>query len=240
MKLSAVGSGVSSAQSQQENPAIKAIDKQIAELQKQLQKVRADKKLDPKTKTQNIAKLQEQIAELQQQKIKVQAEDRKAKQAERAQTGEAAVRREQEELAQEVPVTTSVQKGLLELESAKQTKKQLGQVRAEIKGKLRIAESKSYLRDPNPEAAAELREKLGEIDGRVMGKMKKASDRMEAAGQAERPDKAGEDGEDEQALPADGERAERKEARGRGNNRELRRSSGSGRRERGQFMDDEA
>ena len=53
-----------------------SIDKQISALQKEIQKTRADKSIDDKTKDKKIAQLQKQIAEL--EKMKAQQKQQQA------------------------------------------------------------------------------------------------------------------------------------------------------------------
>lgn len=205
----------SNASTGQSNPRLKAVDKQISDTQKRIQEVRGDEKLDPKTKTEKIKECEQQIQSLQQERAQIQAEERQSKQKAAADSQPPVNQEAESEI-----VDKHVQNAFVQMDSMKKTEKTLGFVREQAKGELRMAESKSYLRDSNPAAAAKARAKLAKADRDMLHKAKGVSEELSGAAK--------------EAVPAPkDERVEEESDREYAKN-------GTGRMEPGQFLDDEA
>lgn len=230
MKVSGTNGSTYSGITGMSNPQIKAIDKQISELQKNIQKIKADKKLDMKSKSDKIKEYEDKITQLQQQKSQIQAEERKAKQVKSEQNSEAM--RKPEENG-DAPVKDVTQKALLHMDDAMKTGQKMSAVRTELNNKLRIAESKSYLREPDPEAAATYRGKISDIDNYVIGKAQKATDIIREADKADAVSGVNAADNDEKKAETEGKTAKQADT-------EEQKRKGTGRFEAGQFLHEEA
>jgi|GEM_PF-1726333 len=198
---------------------IKALDARITDLQKKLQEVRDNKKLDEKTKSMQIQLYQKQIADLQAQKAELRSQANKAQQ-QKAQSG--GTEKNDQSVQQEAEA--KLQKRFVQLSTAREDIQTLSRARTGIENELRLADSKAYSVSPkaDPEAAAKARGKLANIDDQMANVTKKASASIGKAGELDEQAKTLEQKEDEEEI----------EERGR--------HSGTGRMEPGQFLDEEA
>lgn len=202
----------------QSNPRLESLDKQISNLQKNIQDVNKNEKLDPKTKMEKVKEYQDQIQMIQQEKAQIHAEERqsKFKTAENQQPPAT-----QDEKAGNGVLNEDVQGAFVKMDSVKNTANALGVVREQIKGELRIAESKSFSRRPGSTSkAAELREKLDKMDRTIINKASEAVNELKEAAKGESLSQ--EDSSSKEEFDSENTR------------------SGTGRMEPGQFLNDEA
>lgn len=202
--------------SQQGDPRLKSLDKQISDLQKRIRETKNNEKLDPKSKAEKIKEYEQQIQLLQQEKAKIQAEERKNKQK-TAEDDQPSVNQDTKNKDQ--AIDENVQKAFVQVGTMKETEKALGVVRVQAEGELRIAESRSFLREPDPEAAADALEKIARVDGFVSNSAKEVTDSLKEASDEPRSLK-------ERMEEEDGNKEKAK--------------SGTGRMEPGQFLYEEA
>lgn len=153
----------------QSNPRLESLDKQITNLQKSIQEVHANEKLDAKTKMEKVKEYQDQIQMIQQEKAQIQAEERQSK-LKSSENNQPTFT--QDSKAGKNVVNDDVQNAFTKMDSAKRIANEIGVVREQAKGELRIAESKSFLRRPEstPAAARKARDKLAGIDRNTMQK----------------------------------------------------------------------
>jgi len=197
---------------------IKALDAQITDLQKKLQEVRDNKKLDEKTKSMQIQLYQKQIADLQAQKAELRSQANKAQQQKAPSGG---TEKNGQSVQQEAEV--ELQKGFVQLSAAKEETHTLSKVRTGIENELRLADSKAYSVSPkaDPEKAAKLYERLKQVNGLIADNAKKAAVSFEKADQLDEQAKTLEQKQEEGIAEED-------------------RRNGTGRMEPGQFLDEEA
>lgn len=205
--------------SQQSDPRLKALDQQISNLRKSIQEVRKNEKLDQKIKEEKIKGYDQQIQSLQQERAQIQAEGRQGNRKTEENSKPSVNQEAKNENSENSLLNEHVQNAFVKMESMKNTDKALGFVREQAKGELRMAESNSYLRDPDPKAAAAAREKLAKVDRAVLSRASKVSENFSKA--AQEPAPASKDSLEEESS------------------REYA-SSGTGRMEPGQFLNDEA
>lgn len=230
MNISGVSGNTYSSNTGMSNPQIKAIDKQIAEVQKSMQGIKANKQLDAKSKAGKIKEYEDKITQLQQQKSQIQAEERKSR---RTQDGQRAENVYKSEESSDATIGESTQKALLQMDGAMETKRKMGVIREELTGKLRIAESDSYLREKDPVAAAEIRSRISDIDNIVIGKAKKAANTLKEASETREVSGTHIAGEDK-------DQSEAHEINASETDPEDQKQKGTGRFESGQFLYEEA
>lgn len=202
--------------SQQGDPRLKSLDKQIADLQKRIRETRENEKLDPKSKAEKIKEYEQQIQLLQQEKAKIQAEERKNKQK-TAEDDQTSVNENIKNKDQ--AIDDNVQKAFVQMNSMKKTETALGVIRKQAEGELRIAESKSFLSKPDPETAARARATIAKVDRFVSHSANEITTSLQDV-----PDESASLKERLEEEEADKEKAK----------------SGTGRMEPGQFLNDEA
>lgn len=201
---------------QQPDPRIKNLEQQISTLRKQLQEVRSDQKMNAKVKEEKTKEVEKKIQILEQKKTQIQTEERQKKQkTEETDKPDA----NQNAKNQKHVVDENVQNVFIQADSLNKTESALGVVREQIKGEIRIAESNSYLRTPDAEAAAKARGKLAIADGYMQNKVAEVTESLKEV--SDEPDSLQE--------RLDKEEADSEKKKG-----------GTGRMEPGQFLDDEA
>ncbi len=219
----------------QQNPQLKAIDTQIGQLKKSIQELKANEKMDAKTKQKKIKKYEEQIAQLQAQKAQIQADAQKTR-AEKATANQSGQEKPDEgKDGQETQISQKTQSGLIQRDSALGLRKQLGPIRADIESQIFAAENSSYLEPADPEDAAELRGKLNDMDSAVSGRVQDAfkTIKSEQNEDVKYVGKTNSASGAESANPADGGNAAADK------DKSVKRGKGTGRMETGQFMNEE-